>query len=252
MTGINILILTDHGGHSPENSLYALASALYQHPHCQLLDIASCGHTPNKGFFEGNVESDIEVLSVQKDVSFEGLRETGLDLVSSNIHNYDVVLLRLPPPLPCQFLDPLVTVFPEKNIINRPSGIRETGSKQFLLQFAELCAPMALIESEEQLYAFARKFPIVLKPLQSYSGRGLVRIMNGTAEVDGATFGLAEFVKEWGGSNTYLGMQYLRNVTHGDKRMVVCNGEILGASLRLPPEGSWKCNVGQGGTSMPA
>jgi len=47
----------------------------------------------------------------------------------------------------------------------------------------------------------------------------------------------------------YLAVKFLENVKQGDKRIVVVNGEILGASLRLPAENSWLCNVAMGGSS---
>ena len=47
----------------------------------------------------------------------------------------------------------------------------------------------------------------------------------------------------------YLAVKYLKNVKKGDKRIVVIDGVIMGASLRLPPEDSWICNVSMGGSS---
>ena len=44
-------------------------------------------------------------------------------------------------------------------------------------------------------------------------------------------------------------MRYLKNVTKGDKRIVVVAGECLGAVLRVPREGSWIANLAQGATS---
>lgn len=50
----------------------------------------------------------------------------------------------------------------------------------------------------------------------------------------------------------YLGAKFLPNVRQGDKRIVVCKGEILGAALRLPAPGGWVCNIARGGKSGPA
>ena len=47
----------------------------------------------------------------------------------------------------------------------------------------------------------------------------------------------------------YLGVKFLSNVSQGDKRIVVVNGKVLGASLRLPAQDSWICNVAMGGSS---
>ena len=47
-------------------------------------------------------------------------------------------------------------------------------------------------------------------------------------------------------------MKYLKNVSQGDKRILVVGGQIMASSLRLPAEGSWLCNVAQGGKSVKA
>ena len=47
-------------------------------------------------------------------------------------------------------------------------------------------------------------------------------------------------------------MKYLKNVTQGDKRILVVGGKIMAASLRLPAPNSWLCNVAQGGISVPS
>jgi glutathione synthase len=48
---------------------------------------------------------------------------------------------------------------------------------------------------------------------------------------------------------TYLAVRYLKNVRQGDKRIIVIDGQVMGASLRLPAEQSWICNVAMGGSS---
>jgi glutathione synthase len=50
----------------------------------------------------------------------------------------------------------------------------------------------------------------------------------------------------------FLAMEFLKNVSQGDKRILVLNGQILASSLRLPAEESWLCNVAQGGHSVAA
>ena len=44
-------------------------------------------------------------------------------------------------------------------------------------------------------------------------------------------------------------MKYLKNVDRGDKRVIVVNGKIMGATLRIPKQGSWICNLSAGGSS---
>jgi len=59
-----------------------------------------------------------------------------------------------------------------------------------------------------------------------------------------------DFIQQLNGSEVeYLGVKFLSNVSQGDKRIVVVNGKVLGASLRLPAQDSWICNVAMGGSS---
>jgi len=79
--------------------------------------------------------------------------------------------------------------------------------------------------------------------------------MNGMAEVAGDQLPLAnwlETAREDIEAGNYLAMKYLKNVSQGDKRILVVNGKIMGASLRIPKPGQWLCNVSQGGTSVAA
>lgn len=248
-----MLILTDHLRHSSENSLYALAKALKNHPNCAKLDIASRGNHSNNAFFKDHLAVNLAVTQVKENFVFQSdgqalthnLREEKLDY-------YDVIFLRLPPPLSTDFLQSLKIIFPKQFIINDPVGIYETGSKEFLLNFPALCPPMQLCQSVEQIEAFKRQFPIVLKPFRDYGGRGIVRIdgdkvWEGTRQLTFTEF--AQSVK--GRPLNYLGVKFLKNVKQGDKRIIVVNGQIMGGSLRLPAKDAWLCNVAAGGSSHP-
>jgi len=160
--------------------------------------------------------------------------------------------MRLPRPIAPSFFDFLSASFSPKYIINRPSGMLEVGSKKFLLQVKNICPPMKWCTSMEEITDFAKRFPIVLKPLENYGGKGIVKIEDGIVYVNKEHMSLNNYMPflqkelENGG---YLAMKFLKNVHQGDKRIIVVNGQILGASLRLPPPDSWMCNVAQGGSS---
>jgi glutathione synthase len=110
---------------------------------------------------------------------------------------------------------------------------------------------MRFCEKVEDIEVFSRKFPIVLKPLRNYGGKGIVKIVQGEEEVDGQTQTLADFLHDYAQApEPYLGMKFLKNVSAGDKRIVVVNGQVLGGVLRLPPPGAWLCNAAQGGQAI--
>lgn len=251
MQEYKMLVLTDHSGHSKENSLYQLVNILREHPQCLHVDVASRATPLNDLFFKEHVTSDLFVKKADENFRFQedgAFFKEGLKKVS--LSEYDVIWLRLPPPLSEAFLGFLIQEFPTQLLINDPSGIYETGSKAFLLNFPELCPPMKLCRSVQDVKAFKANFPIVLKPLRDYGGRGIIKIDGEKIWEGKKEFTFEAFTERMQNRNMeYLGVQYLKNVTQGDKRVVVVHGRIMGASLRLPAKDSWLCNVAMGGTS---
>lgn len=247
------LILTDHHGHSDQNSLYALANELSKHPKSELVHVASRGDSRNEAFFSGAGTQVQGLVEVRGDFGFVADGRPFLDSqLSAFPEAYDLIWLRLPPPADPDFFAYLESL-DGPVIVNKPSGISETGSKEFLLNFPEWTAPSELITSAEGLRAFAGRFPIVLKPLRDYGGKGLVRIQNGLALEGDVSLPLDTFItqnQEQIDGGHYLAMQFLKNVTEGDKRILVAGDRILGASLRVPAPGQWLCNVSMGGTSV--
>jgi glutathione synthase len=107
----------------------------------------------------------------------------------------------------------------------------------------------------DEIIDFAKDFSIVLKPLKEYGGKGILKIdgpkiTDNNEYYDTETYlrKIETYIREEG----YLAMQFLKNVSKGDKRILVVGGEIMAASLRMPAEGSWLCNVAQGGYAVPA
>jgi len=250
-----ILVFTDHRGHSAENSIYELLGALRKQPGCAYIDVASRGIPENDSFFIDLKGTQVWAARIQSDFAFSAQADSfqaAKRLVS--IDDYDSILLRLPHPIQPGFWDYLKSVFPERGIINQPSGIQQASSKAFLLTLAEWCPPMALCQTKAEILAFAQQFPIVLKPLEGYGGVGIVKISEGEGWLGKEKIAdLDTFLDEMEANHRpFLAMQYLRRVDQGDKRIVVINGCVIGASLRLPPEGSWLCNASQGGHSVKA
>ncbi len=251
MRKFKMLVLTDHAGHSVENALYRLVRQMRKHPLCARIDVASKANCLNDQFFYGHQTNKVYVSNVDATFDFhaDGRSLTKL-LHRVEIMAYDVVWLRIPPPVPNDFLDFLLRAFPEQLFINDPFGIQQTGSKIFLQNFEEFCPPMEFCSSIDDIVAFKRNFPIVLKPLQDYGGKGIIKIDGEKVWWEKEEMTFAEFTRRMKNQPIgYLAVQYLKNVIQGDKRIIVIDGQILGASLRLPAKDSWLCNVAMGGSS---
>lgn len=246
-----MLVLTDHKNHSKENSLYPLVKAVREHPRCLQLDVATRVNPLNNPFFQERRSKNLFVTKADESFQFhEDGRSFKKNVRKESVMAYDAVWLRMPPPLPKEFLDYLINSFPSQFIINSPRGIYETGSKEFLINFPELGPPMKICRSIEDIIEFKNRFPIVLKPFREYGGKGIVRIDGNQVWEGKQELTFDDFISKIQGSNIeYLGVKFLKNVSQGDKRIVVVNGKIMGASLRMPPKDSWICNVAMGGSS---
>lgn len=251
MRQFKLLVLTDHSNHSAENSLYALVQSMRIHPRCQQVDVATRANELNRPFFEEHGAREVWVSSVDEEFSFS-IDGTSFkkEVQRASIAAYDVVWLRMPPPLSDDFLEFLVEKFATQLFINDPKGIQLTGSKEFLINFQEHCPPMKVCQSMEDIMDFLRHFPIVLKPFREYGGKGIIRIDGDQVWEGNSQTTFAEFSeRNQGKSLEYLGVKFLKNVSQGDKRIIVVNGKIMGSSLRLPAKDSWLCNVAMGGSS---
>ena len=256
MQKYKILTLTDHRKHSQENSIYALLATLAAHTQCETIDIASRGNKQNDNFFYNMTSTKVNVRKLDKNFAFDADgKQFFEDLEQKDIADYDAIIMRLPRPISDEFLQFLAEKAAEKVIINHPLGIIKTSSKAFLLNVPECCPPMQICRSVEEIIAFSKKFAIVLKPLREYGGKGIFKIQNGKVYDGNEIYEVLPYLKniaEQLESEGYLMMKYLKNVTQGDKRILVVGGQIMAASLRLPAKNSWLCNVAQGGTSVSA
>lgn len=248
--GSRILILTDHSIHSPQNSMYTIARGFNSDYRVDEVMVASRGSVENKGFFFSLDDDGVHATRVTN--SFRQTDEGSYfidNLLRVRIDEFDLVLIRFPFPVTPGFFDHLRGLIDEQKILNRPSGIERTSNKSFLLNFPDLTPPSRLLRSAEEAHAWAQELPIVVKPLSSFGGKGIVR-MQGDLVDDGSN---VRSYEEWV-SNEHrewpaLGMKFLNRVSEGDKRLVVVNGRLITSSLRVPGVGSWLCNVSQGGSS---
>jgi len=252
-----ILVLIDHAGHSINNSAYALCRALARNSRCEEVYVASRSASANEDFFHKQQGFQFQGIAAGSEFAYD---ETGLQFeqqaVPLDLSSFDLVFLRMPHPISSLFYRHMEKRIDPRKILNRPSGIEITSSKAFLLELAELCPPVRLCRTMEDILAFHELFDLVLKPLRNYGGKGIVKVVKGSMEMqDGDVLPLREgahlLADELKGEG-FLAMKFLKNVDAGDKRIVVVNGKILGAALRIPAPGSWLCNVSQGGSSEPS
>ena len=248
---MKLLVLTDHSGHTAHNSLYAIVRALVADERVGEVRVASRGTPANAPFFAcapSGKTQPLHTLRVAPGFAFDPTGSQFESLSETTPLDWPThVFLRVPHPVPANWFAYLREAFAETPIVNRPEGIAATTSKKWLLNVPELCAPMQLCDTPQSVAAFAKTRPCVLKPLEGYGGKGILRADRAGVRVGNETIAWSDWLNHALAQGPYLAVEFLTRVSEGDKRIVVVGDEVIGAVLRVPAEGQWLANVSQGG-----
>jgi glutathione synthase len=160
----------------------------------------------------------------------------------------DVVLMRKDPPFDMKyfFATHLLSLIDEKKcfVMNNPKGLREANEKLYALRFPEQI-PQTLVSSDiERLKAFMDELggEMIVKPLDGCGGSGVFYLH----QQDRNTNSILEAATDHG-RRLIMGQRYLPEIRQGDKRIIVLNGQPLGAVLRVPLESETRGNIHVGG-----
>ena len=158
----------------------------------------------------------------------------------------DVVLMRQDPPFDIAYISAtylLERVAGETLVVNDPRSVRDAPEKLFVLDFARFMPPTLITRAMPELERFhAEHGEIVLKPLHGNAGAAVFRIGR-----DGSNLKpLAElFLETW--PEPFIAQAFLPAVAHGDRRIILVDGEIAGAINRVPAKGEIRSNLAAGG-----
>lgn len=161
---------------------------------------------------------------------------------------FDSVWMRKDPPFDMKFFftTHLLSLIDERScfLLNNPKGLREANEKLYALRFPEQI-PQTLVASD---IAILKKFmdelggEMIVKPLDGCGGSGVFYL---NAQ-DRNTNSILEAATDTG-RRLIMAQRYLPEIRQGDKRIIVLNGEPLGAVLRVPLESETRGNIHVGG-----
>jgi glutathione synthase len=127
--------------------------------------------------------------------------------------------------------------------INSPAGLRDANEKLFALRFPDLIPRTLVSRDIEQLRSFAEQVgQVVLKPIDGFAGRGVVT----TGPRDPSCGALLELMTSRG-TEAIVAQAFVAESSRGDKRIILLNGEPIGALNRVAAAGEWRCNMAAGG-----
>ena len=160
----------------------------------------------------------------------------------------DVVLMRQDPPFDLGYITAthlLERIQGETLVVNDPAAVRNAPEKVFVLDFARFMPPTMVTRS----LGAARKFldehgDIVLKPLHGFAGGSVFRIQNDRANLSALMELFNATYRE-----PHMLQAFLPEVSKGDKRIVLVEGEVAGAINRRPGAGEFRSNLAVGGTA---
>jgi glutathione synthase len=155
----------------------------------------------------------------------------------------DVILMRQDPPFDMAYITAthLLELLPDDGplVVNDPVAVRNAPEKLFVLRFKELMPPTLLTRDRGAIRAFWREHgDIILKPLFGNGGAGVFRLRPGDENLT-ALLEMYEAIQR----EPVMVQRYVSEVRRGDKRIILVEGEAVGAVLRVPPEGEARANL---------
>jgi glutathione synthase len=195
---------------------------------------------------DGRLTAKAQALEVRREHGRHftlGAPET-LDLAA-----LDVILMRQDPPFDMAYITAthlLEHVRDAVLVVNDPVSVRNAPEKLFSTHFDGLMPPTLITADRDEILAFRREHgEIILKPLFGNGGAGVFRLRPDDENLNALLEVFTQLYRE-----PIIVQRYLSEVRQGDKRIILVDGEPLGAVLRVPPAGEARANLHVGGKAV--
>ena len=218
-----------------------------------LLEAQRRGHalfhyTPDRmAMRDGQVFAAVEPLTVKDEAGAHftlGARER------IPLTEMDVVLMRQDPPFDMAYVTAthlLERIHPKTLVVNDPGHVRNAPEKIFVTEFPDLMPATLITRDRAEIETFrAEHGDIVMKPLYGNGGAAVFKVARRDPNF-GSLFDLfsVTFREPW------VCQRFLPEVTQGDKRIILIDGEAAGAINRVPAADDIRSNMVRGGAAQP-
>ncbi len=201
-------------------------------------------YTPDHlAFQDGTVTARGQSMTVRR---VRGDHVTLGEVTEVDLADWDVVWLRQDPPFDMGYITTthiLERIHPDTLVVNDPFWVRNYPEKLLVLQFPDLIPPTTIARDLETLRAFRHTHgDMILKPLYGNGGAGVFKL-------DKSDRNLSSLHEMFTGMNRepLIAQKFLPDVAAGDKRVILVDGEAVGAINRVPQEGETRSNLHVGG-----
>ena len=202
-------------------------------------------YTPDKLAQRGDkVFAAVQTLDVKDQA---GAHFTLGEAKRTDLTAFDVILLRQDPPFDLAYITTthlLERIHPKTLVVNDPAQVRNAPEKIFVLEFSDLMPPTLVTRDLAEIKLFREEHgDIVMKPLYGNGGAAVFRLTKEDLNF-GSLYDLfaVTFREQW------MVQKFLPAVKHGDKRIILVDGEFGGAVNRVPAPDDLRSNMVRGGT----
>lgn len=167
------------------------------------------------------------------------------------LSDLDVILMRKDPPFDNEFIYSTYILEAAQRkgtlIVNDPRSLRDCNEKVFATQFPQCCPPVLVSRDSLKLREFHQQYSdVIFKPLDGMGGSRIFRCRQDDPNVGVILETLTEM-----GTQTIMAQRYIPEITEGDKRILVIDGEPVPYCLaRIPAKGETRGNLAAGGTGV--
>jgi len=197
-------------------------------------------------YCDGKITALARKVTVQR---VEGDHYSFSDEAVIDLASIDVIWMRQDPPFDMGYITAthlLELLPPSTLVLNNPAEVRNAPEKLFVAKFRDLMPATLITRRVDDVRAFRAKHgDIVIKPLYGNGGVGVFHL---TPEDSN----LSSLMEMFLAANTepVMVQEFLPEVVNGDKRIILVDGEAVGAVNRVPATGEIRSNLVVGGTAM--
>lgn len=197
---------------------------------------------------DGQVEAHARHITLTGDADHWFIEQ---EVAVVTLAGFDAVLMRKDPPFDAEYLytTHLLTQAEREGakVFNKPQALREHPEKLAILAFPQHIAPTLVTRDMAAVRAFhAAHRDVILKPLDGMGGMGIFRVRD-----DGLNLGSIAETLTKDGQQTVMVQKFLPAIEHGDKRVLVIDGEPVPYALaRIPQGGEVRGNLAAGGKGV--
>ncbi len=167
------------------------------------------------------------------------------------LEEMNVLIMRKDPPFDSEFIySTYILEAAERRgslVVNKPQSLRDCNEKVFATEFPQCVPPLLVSRDQERLKGFlAEHQDVVYKPLDGMGGTSIFRVKEGDQNLNV----ILETVTQYG-TETIMAQKFMPQISQGDKRILVVDGEIIPFCLaRIPTGSDFRGNLAAGGRGV--